>query len=262
MAVIVAPDDLHSISQRAPSDPTGNQVPDHVSVAYRGVVIRVDELRARVAAGYERLDMPSWPDPHPDMEPPGEEEHSRYTGPERYRVVHGRARMWADVLGDVPGVRVVSVPPLDVKGPDRFDRGVRITSSRSGTLPLLLLESDVWLSETEGTMAGLRVSVARPEVSVETLPQCGCDACDSGSADLLEVIDEVISTVVGGPFVALRAEDWRAQWHPNGWSWSAGGTGPDLDLDQLTAVCRRLVDGADVPVPDGAEAFVGRAWFD
>lgn len=240
----------------------GNQVPGHVSVAYRGVVIRTDELRARVAAGYERLDMPSWPDPHSGMDLPGEEEYSRYTEPERYRVVHARARVWADVLGEVPGVRVVSATPLGVKGPGRFDRGVWITSSRSGTLPLLLLESDVRLSGAEGTMAMLRVSVARPEVSVETSPQCGCDACDFGTADLLEVIDEVISTVVGGPFVALRAKDWHAQWHPNGWGWSATGTGLDLDLNQLATVCRRLVDGEDAPLPDGAEAFAGRAWFD
>ncbi|MFL6128566.1 MAG: DUF6226 family protein [Mycobacteriales bacterium] len=45
--------------------------------------------------------MPSWPSPHPGMSSPREEEYSRVTEPERFRIVHARARVWADRLGDV-----------------------------------------------------------------------------------------------------------------------------------------------------------------
>lgn len=37
-----------------------------------------------------------------------------------------------------------------------------------------------------------------PAVLLETLLDCGCDACDSGSRDLLEVLDETVLSVVDG----------------------------------------------------------------
>lgn len=115
----------------------------------RPIVVRMatlGELQARVAVIYEGLGMPSWPNPHPGMAPAREEEYSRVTAPERYRIVHARARIWTDRLSDLPGVKVERLAPARL-GHDghlgRFDRGVRITSSRPGTLPLLLLERDV-----------------------------------------------------------------------------------------------------------------------
>jgi hypothetical protein len=92
------------------------------------------------------------------------------------------------------------------------------------------------------------------------LPDCGCDACDFGSGDLLRAIDETIGHVVGGPFVALRGKECQAQWYPDGDS--SGGTGRVPDLDQVMQLCRRLAGGEDVRLPRGAEAFVGRPWLD
>lgn len=94
-------------------------------------MVTLDELQAQVAASYDRLDLPSWPDPHPGSASPREEEYSRVTEPERYGIVHARARMWANRLGDVPGVEVETLAPaaLDDEGHlGRFDRGVRLTS--------------------------------------------------------------------------------------------------------------------------------------
>ena len=100
------------------------------------------------------------------------------------------------------------------------------------------------------------VAVAAPDVVVERQPDCGCDACDSGSTDLLEAVDATIRHVVGGPFVVLRGRNWHAEWHPGGGS--AGG-GPDFR--GLMDVCRRLAEGETVRLPKATEALVGCGWI-
>jgi hypothetical protein len=102
-------------------------------------------------------------------------------------------------------------------------------------------------------------------MAVAELPDCGCDACDSGSADLLDAIDETIGYLVGGPFVMLRGPGWYVRWHPEGrssGSTSLGGTGPVPDHGPLIELCRRLARGEDVRLPDRTDAFVGRPWLD
>ncbi|MCP3803500.1 DUF6226 family protein [Allokutzneria sp. A3M-2-11 16] len=198
------------------------------------------EVRARVTASF---DLPSWPNPHADGAPARDEEYTRVTNPERYEIVHARARLWAEHLGELPGVSV--------------EDGVRITSSRPGALSLFLLTDNVPVTDAEdATLAVLRVAVARPDLVITTLPDCGCDACDWGSADLLDAIDEAIVSVIGGPFVVVRGPGWQAQWYPGG-GVSGGGTDHAVAID----LCRRLAAGEDVRLPDGAEAFVGRPWF-
>jgi hypothetical protein len=221
------------------------------------------ELQAKVAVSYDRLGMPSWPNPHPGMAPASEEEYSRLTEPERYRIVHARARVWVDRVADLLGVGVETLAPaaLDEEGHlGRFDRGVRLTSPRPQTLPLLLLERDVWWPGVEASVAVLHISVVRPEVALDRLPDCGCDACDYGSDDLLQAIDSTIGNVVGGPFVALRGNGWHAWWHPDGGS--SGGTRRSLDHTGLMELCRRMAGGEHVRLPKGTEAFVGRPWVD
>jgi hypothetical protein len=225
-------------------------------------VVRLGELRAQVAMSYDRLGMPSWPNPHPGMAAAREEEYSRVTKPERYGIVHARARAWASRLGEVAGVEVQTLtpaPPDDQERRGGFDRGVRLTSPRPGTLPLLLLERDVHWPGLEASLAVLHISIVKPEIAVETLPDCGCDACDLGSDDLLGVIDETIGNVLGGPFVALRGNGWEALWHPDGGS--SGGTGRGPDHTQLMELCRRLANGEDVRLPNGTKAFIGRHWL-
>ena len=224
---------------------------------------RLGELQAQVAVSYDRLGMPAWANPHPGMAPAREEEYSRVTEPERYRIVHARARVWADRLGDLPGVDVETLAPapLDDEGHlGRFDRGVRLTSPRLGTLPLLLLERDVRWPEVDGSLAVLHISVVRPQVAVDRLPDCGCDACDFGSDDLLRAIDETVGTVIGGPFVALQGSGWHARWHPDGGS--SGGTERHRDHAELMKLCRRLASGEQVRLPEGTKSYVGRPWID
>jgi len=221
------------------------------------VVVVWDDVRTRVAASYGRLGMPSWPDPHPWAGSPLDEEYSRVTAPERYAIVHARARAWTDALGELPGVEVETLLPGSFDdGTERFDRGVRITSSRTGTLPLLLLERDT-------PLAVLTVAVVEPRVAVGSQPGCGCDACDSGSADLLDAIDEQIGAVVAGPYVVLRRPGWHADWHPEGGSsgGNSDGTSPLPDHTEVMRWCQRLAAGEDVRLPSGTEAFVGHSWL-
>lgn len=221
--------------------------------------MRIEELQAQVAARYADLALPAWPPPRPATDSPRDEEYSRVTDPARYRIVHERARLWAEVLGQVPGVSSESMPsaPLDPTGHLSFNRGTRLTCDRDGTLPLLLLERDAVVDE--GNLAVLHVAVAEPAVQVATQPDCGCDACDSGSADLLEAIDEAVRHVVGGPLVILQGPGWEAQWHPDGGS--SGGSGRGPDHEKLMDLCARLAAGEDAPLPRRTRAFVGRSWL-
>jgi hypothetical protein len=224
-------------------------------------MVTVGELQERVTARFDDLDLPSWPDPHPGRVAPLEEEYSRVTDPERYRVVHARAGVWAAVLEDALGVRSDRLLPASRvgDGQEAFDRGVRLVPRPAGALPLLLLERDVPVQAGDATLAVLHIGVDRPDVVVEMQPDCGCDACDSGSGDLLEAVDATIRHVVGGPFVVLRAHKWSAQWHPGGGSASGDGHGPDFR--ELMELCRRLAEGETVDLPRGTEALVGRSWL-
>ena len=219
--------------------------------------MRLDELTARTVAAYDALGLPTWPNPHPDDAEPRDEEYSRVTDVERYDVLHARARAWAQVLGALPDV---TVDDVDAASLGTADRGVRLTSSRPGTLALLLLESDRRRIDGEDVPATLRVAVERPDVVLDDRPDCGCDACDFGSAELLDAVDEAIGHVVGGPIVLLRARRWSAVWYPDGGEMSADGTaGPDFS--SLMRLGRRLAAGEQVRLPRGCEALVGHSWL-
>ena len=233
-----------------------------MTAPYGRAMVTVSELQALVAASFELLNLPSWPNPHPGLISPREEVYSRVTNPERYRVVHARAGVWAAVLKDALGARSENLVPAPGAGEgnsEAFDRGIRLTSHQPKALPLLLLERDVPQQIGGGTLAVLHIGVVRPDVVLETQPDCGCDACDSGSSDLLEAIDATIRHVVGGPFVVLRGNRWRAQWHPGGGS--AGGEGSVPDFRAVMDLCRRLAEGETVRLPKDTEAVIGRSWL-
>ena len=223
-------------------------------------MVSVDELRVRVEERWAAADRPSWPAPREPMEPPRDEEYSRVTDPDRYRVVVERARLWAQVLGELPGVSVEPLgqgeipvragdPPLL---PMVYQCGLRVTSDRPGTLSLLLLERDA-------AGAVLHICVADPGVELTAQPECGCDACDDGSAHLLEQIDEHVLIAVGGPLALLRGAGWYATWHPGGEE--SGGQGHGPDHRKVVDLCRRLAAGESPPLPPGTRAYVGSSWL-
>ncbi|ASR39476.1 hypothetical protein BAY61_19810 [Prauserella marina] len=221
----------------------------------------LDALVARVSANYDRLGLPEWPDPHPDGAMPRDEEYSRVTGPGKYRALHARARVWTELLREVAGAEAaeLSGAELGAKGdPRRFDRGVRLTSPRQGTLPLMLLERDQRGTDSDPLVASLYAGVGPMETG-EDLPDCGCDACDSGSADLLAALDATIGEIVGGPSALVRGDGWYSWWSPGGARFSSVRRRPSGDT--MMALAKRLARGEDVRLPSGAEAFTGRSWL-
>ena len=82
--------------------------------------------------------MTAWPDPHPDGAPPREEEYSRVTDPQRYRIAVARARVWAEGLGRVPGWSFEALTDacrdLAAGGRPRLPRGTEATV-RAGWFP-------------------------------------------------------------------------------------------------------------------------------
>ena len=226
-----------------------------------------DELQRGVAAAYDDQRLPTWPSPHPAMTEPADEEYSRVTEPERYRIVQARSRVWRDTLAELPGVSVESIEPGAAHGhPATYvaQRCVRVSSSAPGTLDLVLLEQDVRLTSGEGTLPVVRIAVERPDLQVEAQPDCGCDACDSGSLDLLDAVDRAIRRVVEGPLVVLRGDGWAADWSPGCASSHGLGSGilrRGMDHEDAIRLCERLAAGDAVRLPDRTEAFVGRSWL-
>ncbi|WP_407320151.1 DUF6226 family protein [Isoptericola halotolerans] len=208
-------------------------------------------LTARVDAVYERAAPPSWPDPHAAREA-APEECSRVTDPQRYRVAALRARAWAEVLGDLPDVDA-GPAGADVLS-DRFDRGVRLVPRRPGTLPLLLLERD----GDDADVPAVVVSMAEPDVELGRMPDCGCDACDVGSEDVLDGVDETILEALGG-VVVMRGRHWHGTWSPEGGG--SGGRPGCPEHDQVMSWGRRLARGEPVALPDGAQAWVSASWL-
>ena len=165
-----------------------------------------------------------WADPLADDSPfgrrePREEEYSRVSHPERYAIVGERADAWvAELLGR--GLAdVVDVPPPSELPPGRqyeggdgwlLRPGVRITRlrvlrpRRHGALPLAL-GTTTWPDDPGQSLV---VGVGTPFVERALVPDCGCDACDSGSADLLRQLDDSLLPVLDGS-LRLRLEGGR-----------------------------------------------------
>ena len=231
-------------------------------------------LRAEVARRYAALDLPAWPAPHPDGAPPREEEYSRVTDPQRYRIAGARARVWAEVLAEagavvvpdpVRGIPLAEAGRADLTVP--VDRALRVAppAGVDGASPWWLLETDVPQAEDGGVLPVIRVAVGAPGQVHALLPDCGCDACDPGSDELLEAVDQAVARAVGTG-VSLRGRhgqrrrDWHVHWHADG---TAEGMGrvPGWPFAALTDACRDLAAGGRPRLPRGTEATVRAGWF-
>ncbi|MFC4241851.1 DUF6226 family protein [Gryllotalpicola reticulitermitis] len=190
----------------------------------------------------------SWPNPHPDRRSVLDEEYSRVTNPPRYRIVGARAIAWERAL---VGLGLATVEPAEVPGRwfvPRAATASRLVPTTVGALPLIVVRGEV-----QGTPdAVITVGVgAREPIYLGMEPDCGCDACDSGSADLLAAIDERYLTVVAGNFVHATGRGWSAHTNHNGWEGN-GRTPAGIELTFSNALAGRPVK---VPV------ITGTAWW-
>ncbi|MFI7385469.1 DUF6226 family protein [Streptomyces sp. NPDC049813] len=174
----------------------------------------VDEAFAVTGAG-----TPPWPDPHPDGEV-RDEEYTRCSRPEKYRILDARAQAWTHVLCG-RGLAEAQTPadPAALWRPsaDRtLDGAVRLRPVRAGAVPLVFGSAAV-----DGVPRTVLVlGVGEPASVLETLPDCGCDACDDGSERLVEAVDDLVSAVISGAFVHIDAGEGR-EIVATGDTWSA-----------------------------------------
>jgi hypothetical protein len=189
--------------------------PDRRRFAASALLPAVDEAFARL-----RGSLADWPNPHPDGAPPLEEEYSRATDPERYRLLGVRADAWIEVL------TARGLGTAETKDPDevawvgdihgRFNR-VTVLRGRTGTQPVTV----GCAPSQSADEAFLQVGVGEPAHVLESQPDCGCDACDTGSADLLETVDSAFILALGGGVYVVREGSKVVTRSLDGW----GGTG-------------------------------------
>lgn len=162
----------------------------------------MDELIDAVNAAFVETGrgIEPWPDPYPDRSPP-DEAYSRVTDPPKWRIVGARADAWLAALvglGLADVEREASVRWVDPPG-TTISRTDRVVPRASGALPLILARSRIESVDD----AGVTLGAGDPAVTVEWIPDCGCDACDSGSQDALDELDEYLVSVVSGAFRRL-----------------------------------------------------------
>lgn len=175
--------------------------------------MEIGALLADVDARFGRMDVAGWDDPHP---PPdrivADEEYSRVTNTARWRIAGARADAWVDSL-EAAGLATVerSASPVwsEPPGPVITSSDV-VTPAVPGGLPVIVCRSRI----EDVVDAGLTLGVGTPAVGIAVIPDCGCDACDSGSADAIEEVDSYMLPVVTGEFRRLtpararRADVW------------------------------------------------------
>ena len=205
------------------------------------LVMAVDEAFAVAGRGHVQ-----WPDPHATRGP-ADDEYSRVTNGEKWRIIGARTDAWLNVLGDVGLATIerdVSVAWRSEPG-TQISRADRAVPRRAGAVPLVIARSAVGgVSD-----AGVTLGVGDPAECVACIPHCGCDACDSGSANELSEVDRVVIGVVLGTFRRLTAGRRQiTQFDDSGWSASG-------------AFRRREVD-AVLADPRGWDELSGACWID
>jgi Family of unknown function (DUF6226) len=174
----------------------------------------VDEAFAVTGTG-----LSPWPDPHPNLRSPREDEYSRVTDAAKWRIVGARADAWLTVLEQAhlarverdASVRWTTTPPTQIT---RADRAV---PSRPGAISLVVARSRI----DDVDDAVVTFGVDDPAVCVGWLPQCACDACDPGSQNVLEELDRMVLGVVSGTFRHLvRGDSQILKFETEGWSGS------------------------------------------
>lgn len=149
------------------------------------------ELLAAVDAAFDITGRghSSWPDPHPRMARPDEDEYSRLTSPSRWRIIGARVDAWFAAIvesGIADLERDVLVQWRDAAGPV-ISRTDRVVPRSRGALTLVVARSRLGDIDDAGVVLG----AGDPAVCMAALPHCGCDACDSGSHSELETLDWV-----------------------------------------------------------------------
>ena len=210
-------------------------------------MVVASELLAAVNRAFEVTGrgLSPWPDPHPDRSPL-DEEYSRLLDPAKWWIVGARARAWmvalvaaggADVAPDA-SVVWAATPTTVISGADR------VVPRAAGARPLVLARSRLGDLDDAGVTLGL----GDPAVCVGWFPDCGCDACDSGSQHALDELDRHLLGIVTGTFRRMsRGTRTITAIDADGWSGSGFAA-----RRQVNAVLRD---------PRGWKELTGASWL-
>ena len=159
-----------------------------------------DELMVAVERAFAitSRDLPDWPDPNPERRP-ADDAYSRVTDAARYRIVGARADAWAAAAVELGLARIVDRVDWAEAPGTKVSRSVMVVPEAIGGLPMVIARSA--LGDCDD--AGLTLGAGRPATQVVFVPDCGCDACDSGSQDLIDLVDEYVRAIVTGRFRRL-----------------------------------------------------------
>jgi hypothetical protein len=211
----------------------------------------VDSLLRQVEAAFVMTGAttPGWEDPHPDRHAL-EDEYSRCLDPGKFRILDARVDAWVKVLADRQLAQVTTGPAdawLDgVRDPATWWRVRQLEPTAEGGL-MLVLASTLVDREPFGLDVGVG-GAGLPTVLMDSVPDCGCDACDSGSADLLQTLDGWLLSVVRGGVVHARSESAHVSRTLDGWR-ANGRAQPEVWLD------------ASSPTPAGVTRWAGSGWI-
>jgi Family of unknown function (DUF6226) len=210
-------------------------------------VLAESELRAAVDAAFAISGggLRSWPDPHPDRSP-FEDEYSRLLDPAKWRIVGARADAWRIALvdADLAVVERNAVVSWQEKPRTVISRTDRVIPVASRALPLTVARSR--LGDVDD--AGVTLGLGDPAVCIGWFPECGCDACDSGSQGELDHFDEHMVVIVSGTFRRLTDDD-RTITVFGEHEWQASGS---FDRGEVEAI---------IADPRGWEELAGGPWL-
>lgn len=202
-----------------------------ISARWVEVLEQVDEAFAVTGA-----DTPGWESPRDPMDDALPEEYSRCLDPGKYRILSARAEAWETVIAERGWASPSSEIAFALKTRVQLD-DVKVWRPNGAGLPLTLART---AGGTDGELPGLIIAAGEPAVELELLPDCGCDACDSGSAGMLEQLDQAVLSIIDGSlWVSVSPKSFRTR--------NSFGAGSHWPVEE----CRQAVEHSGEPWLDG-----------
>lgn len=165
-------------------------------------MVTIDALLTEVEDAFETTGhgLSPWTDPHPDRSPE-QDEYSRVSDPWKWRIVGARADAWAVALERLGLAKVERDTSIRWSNESEtfVTRTDRVVPRAHGALAIVVARSRIESVDD----AGLTLGVGDPAFVLNRFPDCGCDACDSGSQHELEHLDQHFVGVVTGRFRRL-----------------------------------------------------------
>lgn len=225
--------------------PTSNRRSVKESLEPQTLLTAVDRHFEATAKGLRR-----WPDPRDTRGEPADNDYSRVTDPDKWRIVGARSTAWAQALVEYDIADLEQ--GTSVRWADRDPNGTttdRLIPKKAGAIPIVLERSTI-----ADVDSGLTIGAGDPAVLAALVPDCGCDACDSGSELELEHLDSVLWDLLCGRFRHLTNDGRRIRVLGDGMSQTHTkyrfGRNWEVNTDKVLAN------------PEGWDETSGAAWFE